>query len=207
MKKLFSLLCLLIGISCFSQSDCQTDIIVTVKSADLQNPIDGAAVSLVDSNNTISPDVMTDATGVAKLSARCDAAYFIRVYKSGYEPTELPVSTKKGEVSQLEVNLIPIDAVHASAGYIDQFIVRVYNPTTAPLDIRFGPNERTLATHTIRAGELWESEPYQNISDLMLWISTGRVTKKYMTKPGKAYQIEFNRGQRCYVIKEVDVHR
>lgn len=206
MKTLLSILTLFIGALCVAQTDCKTDVVITVTDASLKNPIAGAQVILIDG---VREEIRgtTDANGSVTLSANCDTTFMLRVYKDEFEPLETTVITSKGETSNIAVELIPIAPIMSSGGYIDQFIVRVYNPTTAPLDIRFGPNERTLATHTIRAGELWESEPYQNISDLMLWISTGRVTKKYMTKPGKAYQIEFNRGQRCYVIKEVDVHR
>lgn len=207
MKRILSIVSLFIGIASLAQSNCKTDIVVTVKDAALQNPIVGAEISLVDSNNTMSNDFISDANGVVTITADCDATYSVRVYKSGFEPLELPITTKKGEVAQVAASLVPMAPVTASAGYIEQFIVQVYNPSSAPVNIRFGPTEKTLDTYSIGAEDMWESQPYQNVSDLLLWISTGKVTKKYMTKPGKAYQIEFNRKQKCYVIKEVERHK
>ncbi len=206
MKTLLSILTFFIGALCVAQTDCKTDVVITVTDASLKNPVEGAQVQL---GNGVTEGLRgtTDATGSVTLSARCDTTYTVKVYKEEFEPSQTTVTTRKDETANVAIDLIPMSPIKSSGGYIDQFIVRVYNPVNVPIDVRFGPTERTLVTHTIRAGEVWESEPYQNISDLLLWISTGRVTKKYMTKPGKAYQIEFNRRQRCYLIKEVDVHK
>lgn len=206
MKTIITFLCALVSAVGFSQSSCQVDIVIAVKDASLGNPVAHARVLLMDGDKTIK-EATTDDNGSVTLSADCGHNYTVEVYSSEFEPRHLDVATGKDSPVNVVVDLIPMAEIKSSGGYIDQFIVRVYNPGKNPVNIQFGPAEKAMKTYPISAGEMWESEPYESVSSLLLWITTGKVVKKYTTLPGKAYQIEFSKAKKCYVIKEVDVHK
>jgi|GEM_PF-6032832 len=206
MRTVIAFLCAVLSTVCFSQSSCQIGIVISVKDASLGNPVPNAHVILMDGGKAIK-EATTDDSGSVTLSADCEHNYTLEVYSSEFEPRHLDVTTGKDSPVNIVADLIPLAEIKSSGGYIDQFIVRVYNPGKNPINIQFGPAEKAMKTYPISAGEMWESEPYESVSSLLLWITTGKVVKKYTTLPGKAYQIEFSKAKKCYVIKEVDVHK
>ncbi|AWI25795.1 carboxypeptidase-like regulatory domain-containing protein [Flavobacterium pallidum] len=226
MKKIYLLFALLAGTAIFAFSPaatpatvsrmvnpvkdtlCEIQLNVTVRDASLGNPVPGANLILKDASENVLETKIADADGRASFTVACSRDYTVGAYGDGFNGNSVLLSVPPDSKSPVLLD-IPLQAIgemiKSSGGHLLDFKVRVFNPKKTPLNIRFGPDSKNMQTIAIAGGAVWESPAFPTDQKLQLWVTTNKVVKKYVTLPGKAYQLVYDKVKKVYGIEEVVV--
>ncbi|MNK40251.1 Outer membrane lipoprotein Omp16 precursor [compost metagenome] len=90
---------------------CGVEAIVQAKDAKTGKFLANAKIAILDERNNVIETTTADANGTATYSVDCDRAYVIQVSKDGYLQNSAPIAKTRERVTNISVELTPIDVL------------------------------------------------------------------------------------------------
>ena len=90
---------------------CGVEAIVQAKDAKTGKFLANAKISILDERNNVIETTTADANGKATYNVDCDRAYIIQVAKDGYLQNTAPIAKTRERVTNVSVELTPIDVL------------------------------------------------------------------------------------------------